>query len=97
MKLSANSFVRADKIPQMSDGMELYSHLLKESDLKNSKLISLVPNEKGLENALSVGVREIAVFTATSNTFNMKNINATVDESLKRIDGVMVKARQRRS
>lgn len=91
-EIEANSFVRADKIPQMSDGMELYSHLLKESDLKNSKLISLVPNEKGLENALSVGVREIAVFTATSNTFNMKNINATVDESLKRIDGVMSRA-----
>ena len=91
-EIEANSFVRADKIPQMSDGMELYSHLLKESDLKKSKLISLVPNEKGLENALSVGVREIAVFTATSNTFNMKNINATVDESLKRIDGVMERA-----
>lgn len=91
-EIEANSFVRADKIPQMSDGMELYSHLLKESDLKKSKLISLVPNEKGLENALSVGVREIAVFTATSNTFNMKNINATVDESLKRIDGVVERA-----
>ena len=91
-EIEATSFVRADKIPQMSDGMELYSQLLKETSLKNTKLISLVPNEKGLEYALSVGVREIAVFTATSNTFNMKNINATIDESLKRIDGVMVKA-----
>lgn len=91
-EIEANSFVRADKIPQMSDGMELYSQLTKQSGLKNTKLISLVPNEKGLENALSVGVREIAVFTATSNTFNMKNINATVDESLKRIDGVMSRA-----
>ena len=91
-EIEATSFVRADKIPQMSDGMKLYSQLLKESDLLKSKLISLVPNEKGLDNALSVGVKEIAVFTATSNTFNMKNINATVDESLKRIDGVMSRA-----
>ena len=91
-EIEATSFVRADKIPQMSDGMELYTHLLKEPSLNHTKLISLVPNEKGLEHALSVGVREIAVFTATSNTFNKKNINATVDESLKLIDGVMIKA-----
>lgn len=91
-EIEANSFVRADKIPQMSDGMELYSELVNDGSLKNTKLISLVPNEKGLDNALSVGVKEIAVFTATSNTFNQKNINATVDESLKRIDGVMARA-----
>jgi hydroxymethylglutaryl-CoA lyase len=91
-EIEANSFVRAEKIPQMSDGMELYSSLVNDGSLKNTKLISLVPNEKGLDNALSVGVKEIAVFTATSNTFNLKNINATVDESLKRIDGVMARA-----
>lgn len=91
-EIEANSFVRAEKIPQMSDGMELYSELVNDGSLKNTKLISLVPNEKGLDNALSVGVKEIAVFTATSNTFNQKNINATVDESLKRIDGVMARA-----
>ncbi|MEA9358054.1 hydroxymethylglutaryl-CoA lyase [Bacteriovorax sp. PP10] len=91
-EIEAGSFVRAEKIPQMSDGMELYSALVNDGSLKNTKLISLVPNEKGLDNALSVGVKEIAVFTATSNTFNLKNINATVDESLKRIDGVMARA-----
>lgn len=91
-EIEANSFVRSEKIPQMSDGMELYSALVNDGSLKNTKLISLVPNEKGLDNALSVGVKEIAVFTATSNTFNQKNINATVDESLKRIDAVMARA-----
>ena len=91
-EIEASSFVRAEKIPQMSDGMELYSALVNDGSLKNTKLISLVPNDKGLDNALSVGVKEIAVFTATSNTFNQKNINATVDESLKRIDGVMSRA-----
>ncbi len=91
-EIEANSFVRAEKIPQMSDGVELYKSLSHENSLRNTKLISLVPNDKGLENALSSGVKEIAVFTATSNTFNQKNINATVDESLKRIEGVMKKA-----
>ncbi len=91
-EIEATSFVRAEKIPQMSDGVELYSALVKESALKKSKLISLVPNDKGLDNALRAGVKEIAVFTATSNTFNQKNINATIDESLKRIDLVMERA-----
>lgn len=91
-EIEATSFVRAEKIPQMSDGVELYEALKKEDSLKGAKLISLVPNEKGLDNALRAGVQEIAVFTATSNTFNQKNINATIDESLKRIDSVMERA-----
>ncbi|MBC7714744.1 MAG: hydroxymethylglutaryl-CoA lyase [Rhizobacter sp.] len=91
-EIEANSFVRVEKIPQMSDGIELFSSLKKESSLKNTKLISLIPNEKGLENALKAGVTEIAVVTATSNTFNKTNINATTDESLKRIDAVVARA-----
>jgi hydroxymethylglutaryl-CoA lyase len=83
--IEAMSFVRADKIPQMSDGKTLYQNLAKNSHLKNIHLISLVPNKKGMEDAISVGVKDIAVFTATSNTFNQKNINATIDESLVKI------------
>jgi hydroxymethylglutaryl-CoA lyase len=91
-EIEANSFVRAEKIPQMSDGIDLFSKLMKEASLRNTKLISLIPNDIGLENALEAGVKEIAVFTATSNTFNKKNINATIDESLKRIDTIVGRA-----
>jgi isopropylmalate/homocitrate/citramalate synthase len=44
----------------------------------------LVPNRKGFEAARAAGAREIAVFTAASETFNRKNINATIDESFQR-------------
>lgn len=91
-EIEANSFVRVEKIPQMSDGVELFSRLNKETSLKQTKLISLVPNDKGLENALAAGVTEIAVVTSTSNTFNKTNINATIDESLKRIDSIVARA-----
>ena len=91
-EIEATSFVRAENIPQMSDGVELFSRLVKENNFQKTKLISLVPNEKGLENAMIAGVKEIAIFTSTSNTFNQKNINATIDESLKRIDSVMAQA-----
>lgn len=91
-EIEANSFVRIEKIPQMSDGVELFNHLKNEVALKNTKLISLVPNDKGLDNALAAGVKDIAVVTSTSNTFNQKNINATIDESLKRIESVIARA-----
>lgn len=91
--IEATSFVRPDKIPQMSDGGELNARLQSLPELKNTRLISLVPNKKGMEAAIKAGVKDIAVFTATSNTFNQKNINATIDESLERIKEVMQMAR----
>lgn len=93
-EIEATSFVRAEKIPQMSDGGELYARLQSLPELKDIKLISLVPNLKGMESALAAGVKDIAVFTATSNTFNKKNINATIDESLVRIEEVTKLARE---
>ena len=53
----------------------------------------LVPNLQGLERALAAGVKEIAVFTAASDAFNRKNINASIDESLERIRPVAEQAR----
>jgi len=44
----------------------------------------LVPNRKGFDEAREAGVREVAVFTAASETFNKKNVNATIDESFQR-------------
>lgn len=91
-EIEATSFVRAIKIPQMSDGVELFRALKKEKALKKTNLLTLIPNEIGLENALMAGVSHIAVFTSTSNTFNKKNINSTIDESLKKIDLVIKRA-----
>jgi hydroxymethylglutaryl-CoA lyase len=90
--IETTSFVRADRIPQMADAEQLYplvSHLA-----PGIRLPCLVPNLKGLEKASALGVTEIAVFTATSDTFNQKNINATVAESMERIRPVMVEAKR---
>ncbi len=91
--IEATSFVRPDKIPQMGDAAELFSAVapLLKSGIS---LPCLVPNLKGLEGAQSVGVKEIALFSATSDTFNQKNINATVDESLERLGDVASEARK---
>ncbi|MCO4793956.1 MAG: hydroxymethylglutaryl-CoA lyase [Bacteriovoracaceae bacterium] len=87
--IEATSFVRPDKIPQMGDAKLLFKELVSNKLLNKARLMCLVPNMKGMDNAISVGVKDIAVFTATSETFNKNNINATIDESFSRIEEVM--------
>ncbi|MDH5580938.1 MAG: hydroxymethylglutaryl-CoA lyase [Bdellovibrionales bacterium] len=89
--LEVCSFVRADKIPQMADSEKLYEKIEKK---ENVHLSCLVPNEKGMERALSLGVKEIALFTATSDTFNQKNINTNIKESLSRLEKVATMAQK---
>lgn len=87
--LEITSFVRPERIPQMSDAKELFEIVSNEKYFKSISSPCLVPNLKGLEKAIELGVSEIAVFTATSNTFNKKNINVTVDESFDRLAPVI--------
>lgn len=70
----------------MADAAEVVTALRDDADLE---LWGLVPNMKGLEAALAVGVTHIGVLTAASDTFNERNINATVDESMHRIRRIM--------
>jgi hydroxymethylglutaryl-CoA lyase len=55
---------------------------------------ALVPNERGLERARSVGVQKVGLFTAASETFTKRNINASVHESLDRFKPVVAGARR---
>ena len=91
--IEATSFIRPDRIPQMGDASDLYEGLLALSRAKVN-YPCLVPNLKGLEKAIASGVKEIALFTATSEEFNKKNINATIDESFKRMEEVASEAKK---
>lgn len=77
--IEVGSFVRPDRIPQLTDTAEVFTRLTKRPGVR---YVALVPNEKGLERALETGVRDIAIFTAASDTFNRKNINMSVEESI---------------
>lgn len=79
--IEVTSFVRPDSVAQMKDATKLYS-LLNDQGIDG---ICLVPNQKGLENAIDCKVKEIAIFTSISNTFNLKNINCNIEESLAKI------------
>jgi hydroxymethylglutaryl-CoA lyase len=48
----------------------------------------LVPNEKGLEDALSAGVDEVAIFASSTETFSKKNLNCSIKESLDKYERV---------
>jgi hydroxymethylglutaryl-CoA lyase len=78
-EIEVGSFVHPKWIPQLADSEELIARLPKAPGVRYS---ALVPNMKGLERALATGIKRIAVFTAASETFNRKNINMSIAESL---------------
>jgi hydroxymethylglutaryl-CoA lyase len=77
--IEVTSFVHPKWVPQLADGADLIKQLKPDPRVRYS---ALVPNMKGLERAIQSGVRRIAVFTAASETFNRKNINMGIKESL---------------
>ncbi|HET8553503.1 MAG TPA: hydroxymethylglutaryl-CoA lyase [Rhodanobacteraceae bacterium] len=88
--IEATSFVNPEWIPQMADAAEVYRGIDKQPGVDYPVL---VPNLKGYERARAVGADEIAVFTAASEMFNRKNINATIDESIERFEPVLERAK----
>ncbi len=88
--IEATSFVSPKAIPQLADAEEVFARINRHPGVAYPVL---VPNEKGLERALDAGVREIAVFTAASETFTRKNINCSIAESLTRFEPVVKRAR----
>ena len=92
--IEVTSFVKAPAIPQMTDAVELFEKVKNELSGNGITYPCLVPNMKGYETAKNSGVKEIALFTATSDSFTKKNINATVDESFERMKEVSAAANQ---
>lgn len=88
--IEATSFVSPKWVPQLADATEVYTGIRKKDGVRYPVL---VPNVQGYERARGVGATEIAVFTAASEAFNRKNINASIDESIERFQPVMERAR----
>ena len=77
--IEAGAFVSPKWVPQMADTAQVYREIPKDPGVDYPVL---VPNMKGLERAAECGVKSISIFTAASETFNRKNINMSIDESL---------------
>ena len=88
--IEATSFVSPRWVPQLADAAEVFQGIHKVPGVVYPVL---VPNLQGYERAREVGATEVAVFTAASEAFNQKNINASIDASIDRFVPVMERAR----
>jgi hydroxymethylglutaryl-CoA lyase len=91
-RLEVTSFVRADVIPQLADASEVLARIEVPAYVSLSVLI---PNERGLENALVQRDRfhEVNVFLSASESHNRHNVNRSVEESLTGLERVLGRAR----
>ncbi|KTD16671.1 hydroxymethylglutaryl-CoA lyase [Legionella jordanis] len=91
--IEVTSFVSAKAIPQLADNEEVFKGIHKAEGVHFS---ALVPNERGMLKALEAGIQEIAVFTAASESFNQRNINCSIAESIARFEPVLKLAKSHR-
>jgi isopropylmalate/homocitrate/citramalate synthase len=77
--IEVSAFVSPKWVPQMADAAEVFAGITRRPGVRYT---ALVPNAAGLERALGVGVSEVAIFAAASETFSRRNINQSIDESL---------------
>src|SRR5437763_3809332 len=90
-RLEVTSFVRADVIPQLADGADVLEAVELPPDVARSVLI---PNERGLDNALEHRERfdGVNVFLSASETHNRENVNRSIAESLDGLRAVLARA-----
>jgi hydroxymethylglutaryl-CoA lyase len=87
--IEATSFVSPKWVPQLADAAEVYAGITRRDGVAYPVL---VPNLQGYERARAVGATEVAVFSAASEAFNRKNINASIDESIERFLPILERA-----
>lgn len=87
--IEIGAFVSPEKIPQMAGSSEVVKSINSTYPDRKINFPVLVPNEKGMLDALAAGAREVAVFAACSESFSQANINCSIEESFQRFESVM--------
>lgn len=88
-EIEAGAFVSPRWVPQLADSDEVFRRIERRPGVIYS---ALVPNLKGYERARACRAGKVAVFTAASETFNRRNVNASIEESLERFRPVLAEA-----
>jgi hydroxymethylglutaryl-CoA lyase len=91
-RIEVTSFVRADVIPQLADAAEVLTRIELPADVEATVL---VPNERGLEDALRLRDRfdQVSGFVSASETHNQRNLRRSISESLRALDRVLGRSR----
>ncbi|GGU21875.1 hydroxymethylglutaryl-CoA lyase [Nocardioides albus] len=92
--VEATSFVHPKWVPQLADAKELMTELVDRLGDRARELPVLVPNEKGLDRALELELRHIAIFGSATETFANKNLNQTFDGQWAMFEPTMNRARE---
>jgi len=90
-RIEITSFVSPKWVPQLADAEELARAMKPPAGVTYS---ALVPNARGLERALEVGLGEIAVFLSASETHNRMNVNKTIADTLSVFEEIVPPARE---
>lgn len=90
--VEATSFVSPAAVPQLADADEVMCSIRRRPGVRYPVL---VPNERGFDRALAVGVDAIALFTSATEAFCQANIRCTIDESFARFRPVVERAQER--
>jgi hydroxymethylglutaryl-CoA lyase len=91
--IEVTSFVSPKAVPQLADAEELMKRMKPHRGVRH---VALVPNETGLERAMSCGVKEIAIFASASESYSRKNLNRSRDEAIAGYKPVIKKAKDAR-
>ena len=77
--IEVSAFVSPKWVPQLADASDVFAGIKRKPGVRYT---ALVPNQRGLERAIAAGVSEVAFFAAASETFSLRNINQSIEESL---------------
>ncbi|KAG5355662.1 Hydroxymethylglutaryl-CoA lyase [Yarrowia sp. B02] len=91
--VEVTSFVSPKWVPAMADNEAILKHCNQTHGGTTVDFPVLTPNAKGMQKALELGAKEVAIFAASSDGFAKKNTNCTVDESFERFEEVLKLAR----
>lgn len=88
--IEATSFVNPKRVPQLADAEQVFAALKPRPGVSYS---ALVPNMRGLQRSIAAGVREIALFTAASETFSQNNTGMSIADSIHEFVAIIPLAR----
>lgn len=91
--VEATSFVHPSWVPQLADAAELMTGLVDDLGDTARDLPVLVPNARGLDRALALGLRHVAVFASATETFANKNLNRGLESQFEMFEPVVARAR----
>src|SRR5256714_12614587 len=85
-RIEAVSFVRADRVPQMADAEDVVARVSRREGVE---LSGLVLNERGWARFAAAGLDRVNVTFAATETFNLRNGNATLAEAVERAEAIL--------